>query len=55
MLKQAREYYEGVSSTRKKLHVFSLDKDGSDGHCLLDNPTRAMQVMFDWLDDVLGK
>jgi pimeloyl-ACP methyl ester carboxylesterase len=53
MIKQAREYYEGVSSTRKKLHVFSLDRDGSDDHCQLDNTTRAMQVMFDWLDDVM--
>jgi dipeptidyl aminopeptidase/acylaminoacyl peptidase len=55
MIKQAREYYEGVSSTRKTIHIFSLERDGSDDHCQLDNTTRAMQVMFDWLDDVFKK
>lgn len=54
MLKQAREYHEGIGSKVKRLHVFTLDRDGSDDHCQLDNTTRGMQVIFDWLDDVVG-
>ncbi len=53
MIRQAREYYNGVGSTVKRLHVFTLNADGSDDHCQLDNTTRAMQVMIDWLDDLL--
>jgi pimeloyl-ACP methyl ester carboxylesterase len=54
MVRQAREFYNGIGSTVKKLHVFELEKDGSDDHCQLDNITRGMQVAFDWLDGVLG-
>ncbi len=53
MIRQAREFYDGIGSKVKKLHVFELDKDGSDDHCQLDNITRGMQVAFDWLDDIL--
>jgi pimeloyl-ACP methyl ester carboxylesterase len=53
MLRQAREFYEGIASPYKRLHVFSLEKDGPDDHCQLDNITRAMQVVFDWLDERL--
>ncbi|MFX1538283.1 MAG: alpha/beta hydrolase family protein [Promethearchaeota archaeon] len=50
LLKQAWQFYEGIFSTEKKIHVFSLEKDGSIDHCQLDNRTRGNQVTFDWLD-----
>ncbi|MFW9995157.1 MAG: alpha/beta hydrolase family protein [Candidatus Odinarchaeota archaeon] len=53
-LEQAGKFYEGISSTEKKMHVFTLEKDGSLDHCQLDNRTRGNQVMFDWLDDLFG-
>ena len=52
MLKQAKIFYEGISSKIKKLHVFSLDKDGSNDHCQLDNRSAGNQVMYDWLDEI---
>lgn len=54
MVRQAREYFDGVSSKTKRLHVFSLERDGSDDHCQLDNTTRGMQVVFDWLEDLFA-
>ena len=53
-VRQAEEFYESISSTNKAMHVFSLEVDGSNDHCQLDNFSRASQVMFDWLDDVFG-
>jgi pimeloyl-ACP methyl ester carboxylesterase len=53
LLRQAREFHKGISSKDKRLHVFSLAEDGSDDHCQLDNITRGMQVVFDWLDEKL--
>jgi pimeloyl-ACP methyl ester carboxylesterase len=55
MTRQAREYHAAISSRVKRLHIFTLETDGSDDHCQLDNITRGMQVMFDWLDEVLGR
>jgi pimeloyl-ACP methyl ester carboxylesterase len=52
MIKQAQEFYEGISSRIKKIHTFTLEKDGSNDHCQLDNFARAHQVAFDWLDDL---
>ena len=52
LIKQANEFHESVSSESKRLHVFSLEKDGSDDHVQLDNRMRGNQVMFDWLDEV---
>jgi len=49
---KAKEFLSLISSDKKKLHVFTLETDGSDDHCQLDNRTRGNQVMFDWLDDV---
>jgi pimeloyl-ACP methyl ester carboxylesterase len=49
---QAREFLSLISSDEKRLHVFTLEADGSDDHCQLDNRSRGNQVMFDWLDDV---
>lgn len=51
---QAKEFYEGISSKDKRLHVFSLEKDGSNDHCQLDNRSRGNQVLFDWLDEIFN-
>ena len=48
---QARDFLSMISSDEKKLHVFTLEADGSDDHCQLDNRSRGNQVMFDWLDE----
>lgn len=52
LVRQAQEFYEGISSENKKLHIFTLDTDGSNDHCQLDNRSRGNQIMFDWLDEV---
>jgi len=52
LLKQAREMIEKIPASNKKLHYFTLAKDGSDDHCQLDNRVRGNQVMFDWLDEL---
>ena len=52
LLDQARQFVSGVSSKQKQLYHFSLEKDGSDDHCQLDNRSKSNQVMFDWLDKV---
>ncbi len=54
MLTQTREYHEGIASTRKQMHVFTLKEDGSYDHCMLDNHSRMQQVTFAWLDEVLS-
>jgi hypothetical protein len=54
LVQQAREFYEGISSEIKKLHIFTLDRDGSNDHCQLDNRSRGNQVAFDWLDEVFN-
>ena len=53
LLKQARDFIDGISSSNKELYVFTKEKDGSDDHCQLDNRSRSTQVMFDWLNEVL--
>jgi pimeloyl-ACP methyl ester carboxylesterase len=53
MVRQAREFHESIASSDKRIHFFTLAQDGSDDHCQLDNITRAMQVVFDWLDERL--
>ncbi|MGA2977744.1 MAG: hypothetical protein ABSF77_20785 [Spirochaetia bacterium] len=50
MLAQAREFHEAIPSKDKRLQIFSLERDGSDDHCQLDNISSGMQVIFDWLD-----
>lgn len=50
--KQAKNFYNMISSKKKKLHVFNMEKDGSNDHCQLDNRSRGNQVLFDWLDEV---
>ena len=55
MVRQAEQFYEAISSPVKKMHVFSLEQDGSDDHCQMDNRARGNQVMFDWLDKVFER
>lgn len=50
LLRQARQYMEAIASKKKKLVVLSLEEDGTNDHCQLDNRIRANQIMFDWLD-----
>lgn len=52
---QAKDFLSLISSTEKKLHVFTLERDGSNDHCQLDNRSRGNQVMFDWLDNVFPR
>ena len=54
LLGQAREFFEGVSSAKKDLYIFTNEKDGSDDHCQFGNRTNANRVTFDWLDEVFG-
>jgi len=53
LMRQAERFMASVSSETKKLHVFSLEEDGSDDHVQLDNLSRGNQVMFDWINEVL--
>jgi len=53
LINQAEKFIESVSSKSKKIHVFSLEIDGSDDHFQLDNLSRGNQVMFDWIDEVI--
>lgn len=52
LMRQAREFIRLISSKKKDLYIFSLQKDGTDDHCQLENRSRGNQVMFDWLDDL---
>ena len=52
LIQQTHEFYEKISSSKKRLHIFSMEKDGSDDHCQLDNRTSANRVIFDWLDEL---
>jgi len=50
LVRQAKEFYEGISSTNKKLLILSLERDGTNDHCQIDNRSRGNQLMLDWLD-----
>jgi hypothetical protein len=52
-VRQAKIFYDGISSQEKEFHLFKLEDDGSNDHCQLDNRSRGEQVMFDWFDDLL--
>lgn len=52
LVRQAKEFYDSISSTKKTLYTFTIDADGSNDHCQLDNRSRGNSVMFDWLDEV---
>lgn len=55
LVRQARQYIDLVGSTNKALHVFSLDDDGTNDHCQIDNQPRFQQVAYDWLDDIFDR
>ena len=52
LLAQAHEFHDGIRSAHKRLHVFTLEEDGSNDHCQIDNLARGNQVVFDWLDEL---
>lgn len=52
LMRQAEEFVKRVSSKKKDLYVFTLEGDGTNDHCQLENRARGNQVMFDWLDDL---
>ena len=52
MLRQTEEYHRGISSQHKKMYTFTMDRDGSHDHCMLDNISRMHQIVFQWLNDV---
>ncbi|TVR89896.1 MAG: alpha/beta fold hydrolase [Trueperaceae bacterium] len=54
MLRQTREFHEAIRSREKSMHVFTLDRDGTHDHCMLDNHARMQQVLFEWLNGVFG-
>lgn len=54
MLKQTREFYDAIASSNKKMHIFTLEEDGSHDHCMLDNHSRMHQVIFEWLNEVFN-
>ncbi|TVP81909.1 MAG: alpha/beta fold hydrolase [Alkalicoccus sp.] len=52
MLKQTREFHEGISSKNKIMKEFTLEEDGTHDHCMLDNHSRMQQAVFLWLNQV---
>ncbi len=53
MLAQTHEFHDGIASPVKHLHVFTLERDGSYDHCMLDNHSRMQDVTFAWLAETL--
>ena len=51
-INQAKQFYENIASTNKKLYIFSVD-EGAGAHCQMNNFTLMSQVIYDWLDEVL--
>ncbi len=54
LLKQAREVYDAVRSSKKLYHVFTSD-EGADAHCQVNNFSLMHEVVYDWLDEVFEK
>lgn len=52
LIEQARDFYQAISSNKKDLYIFTMENDGSDDHCQIDNRTSANRVIFDWLDEL---
>lgn len=52
LIRQAKQFVNSIGSSRKDFYQFSMEKDGSEEHCQLDNRARSNQVMFDWLDNI---
>lgn len=49
-IQQARQFYENIASTHKKINIFSVD-ESAGAHCQMNNFTLMNQTVFDWLDD----
>lgn len=54
LISQAEEFIGRISSKKKCIHHFTMEEDGSDDHCQLDNRSRGNQVMWDFFDDVFS-
>jgi pimeloyl-ACP methyl ester carboxylesterase len=52
-LTQTHEVY-GALKVTKKLHIFSIE-EGADAHCQVNNVTLMQEVVYDWLDEILGR
>ena len=52
-LTQACEVYDALK-VPKKLHIFSTE-EGADAHCQVNNLTLMQEVVYDWLDETLGR
>ncbi len=52
MIKQTKEFHSKISSGIKEMKMFTLEKDGSHDHCMLDNHSRMHQEIFTWLNSV---
>jgi pimeloyl-ACP methyl ester carboxylesterase len=52
LVNQARQFYDGISSEKKDLYMFTMEKDGTSDHCQIDNRSQGNLVMFNWLDDL---
>lgn len=49
---QTHQFINGISSNKKDVYVFTLEKDGCSDHCQIDNRSRSNSVMLDWLDEL---
>jgi esterase/lipase len=52
LVSQAKRMYEGISSEKKDLRILTLEHDGTNDHCQLDNLSKAHQLIFSWLKDL---
>lgn len=49
--KQAKEFIEKISSTRKLLHIFK-NEEGAGSHCQVDNHRLMNEVVINWLNKI---
>jgi len=52
-MRQAQRWHAALDVPRKDLIVFDA-ASGADAHCQINNPTRMMQEVCDWVAEVLG-
>lgn len=52
LMEQTQQFLANISSVTKDMYHFTLEKDGCDDHCQLDNRAKGNQIMFDWLDKI---
>jgi len=53
MLQASRKFYDQLACPKA---MYCLEDDeGAEAHCQVNNPSRAHQITFDWLDDVFGR